>query len=777
MKRTRRRQRAIRQWTWLVSVLLVITALLSWREVAWRIDLAIYDAALPTGTAPTDVVIVAIDDASVAALGRWPWPRQLHARLLDRLRELGAQAVAFDILFTEPDVSSPDADIQFAESMRRGPPTVLPLLVEMHQAAATMQERLPIPLLANAAAGIGHAHLELDRDGVARSVFLREGVGAPTHPQLAVALLDSLRDARSPWLPGLRHPDLSNAPRVWVRDYQVLIPFLGPPGHFTRISSIDILDGAVAPNALQGKLVLIGTTAQGIGDAYPTPRSGQSVAMPGVEITANVLQAVRAGKIIRKVPMPMTVALSLAPLLLVALGLLRYSPRQSLILAASMTIVTAAASVIALRLTGWWWPPTAALAVLVIIYPLWSWHRLEETQTYLEEEFARLASEPLPFLGSAPTRAKSRRLADPIERRIEIVHQAAQRSRSVRRLFADMISRLPNATLLADTEGRIALANPAAAQLFELAEGDKLEGTSVDSQLLQRVASTELRFSKLANEAPAAIETVLVNSDRNILVRTVPFFDSSRLRVGTIIDLTDITELRVAQREREDALRFLSHDMKSPASSLLGLAQLQHDPARALPPAELSQRLDLLAQRMLALADGFVALARAESVDRRIFTDFDLRDAAQDAYDEVWAAATARRTTVTSHSSADEILVYGDRSLIARAAINLLSNAVKFSPEGSSVRITCNRRDSDAVISVADEGPGIDEVAHADLFQRFTRRKHRGPGDPGGAGLGLAFVRVVAEKHGGRAWVERSVDKGCVFSLSMPLAETSTADQ
>ncbi|MDY6946432.1 MAG: CHASE2 domain-containing protein [Pseudomonadota bacterium] len=775
MKRSRRRQRAIRQWTWLVCALLAVTALLSWTKVLWRMDLAIYDAALPTGPAPDDVVIVAIDDASVAALGRWPWSRQLHALLLDRLREQGAQAVALDILFTEPDVTTPDGDAELAAAMRRGPPTVLPLLVEMH-GSESMHERPPIASLSAAAASIGHAHLELDRDGVARSVFLREGVGAPTHPQLALALLQSLPEARSSLLPGVRHPDLHNAPQVWVRDYRILIPFLGPPGHFNRLSYIDVLNGRIAPDALRGKLVLVGATAQGIGDTYPTPRSGQSVAMPGVEITANVLQALRDGKVIQDVPMPMVVALSLAPLLIVAFGLLRYSPRQSLAFAVLMSGVTFTGSVLALRLAGWWWPPAAALTGLVVIYPLWSWRRLEATQAYLEEEIAQLAGEPLPFLGAAPPRARSRRLADPVERRIDIVHQAAQRSRGVRRLFADMISGLPNATLLVDLEGRIALANPAAAKLFELTGREQLEGTSVDSQLLPRVAAADLDFEKLASEAPAAIETVLTNSGRNILVRTVPFLDGSRARAGTIIDLTDITELRVAQREREDALRFLSHDMKSPASSLLGLAQLQRDPARALPPAELSQRLDLLAQRMLALADGFVALARAESSDSRGFTDFDLRDAAQDAYDEVWAAATARRMRMTIHTPADEVFVYGERSLLARAAVNLLSNAVKFSPQGSHVRISVERIDREAVIRVADEGPGIDDSAQSGLFQRFNRRKHRGPGDPGGAGLGLAFVRVVADKHRGRAWAERNIERGCVFSLAIPLASAPTGD-
>jgi hypothetical protein len=90
------------------------------------------------------------------------------------------------------------------------------------------------------------------------------------------------------------------------------------------------------------------------------------------------------------------------------------------------------------------------------------------------------------------------------------------------------------------------------------------------------------------------------------------------------------------------------YDMKSPASSLLGLAQLQREPARALPAGELSQRLDLLAQRLLTLVEGFVWLARAESSDPFAFEDFDLRNAVQDAYDEVWALAQVRNTSIAA---------------------------------------------------------------------------------------------------------------------------------
>jgi CHASE2 domain-containing sensor protein len=634
---------------WFVVVLLCLTALLYLSGIFWRADLAILDAALPSGAAPPDVVIVGIDESSIAALGRWPWPRSIHAQLLDRLREEGVRAVALDVLFTEPDPTSPEGDLALARAMTRGPPTVLPLLADLRGNNEPARERLPIPIVANAAAGLGHPDIEVDPDGIVRSVFLMEGPGAATREYLAAALLSHTPGAAPLRLRGDRRPEGVGTSTAWVRDYRMLIPFLGPPGHFQQISYADVLQGRVEPNSLRGKTVLVGMTAQGIGDGVPTPRSGWSRQMPGVELCANVLQALRTGTGMTHVSMPLTVLLGLIPVALTGFGLHRLPPGRSLALTALLVFATLGVSVLLLRLGGWWWPPTVSLAVLLGAYPLWSWQRLEATQTFLEEELRQLAP-LLPDLPAAPFLSRS---DDFLQHRIELLREATRR-------------------------------------------------------------------------------------------------------------------LRAAQREREDVLRFLSHDMKSPATSLLGLAQLQRDPVRALAPKELSQRLDLLAQRVITLVDDFVALARAESADPAKFSHFDLRDAVQDAYDEVWAAAQAREVHIKPGVSDEPCVVSGDRQLLARAIINLLGNAVKFSTDGSNVELLCNIVDGQVVIAIIDQGPGVAPEHRAVLFQRFSRGVHRGS-DPGGAGLGLAFVRVVAEKHGGSAWAEHERARGMEFRLAVPI--------
>ena len=768
MRPTLGRNSVIKQWGLMLAGLSMAIVICSVSGALWRLDLSFYDAALANGSVPADVVIVAIDDASVAELGRWPWRRALHAALLDRLRMMGARAVVLDLLLTEPDLELPQGDLALATAMSRGPPTVLPLLVDMQGPGRPMRERLPIPLFAHASAGVGHAHLVLDRDGSVRSVFLTEGIGTPHWPHLAVALLAAIPGSVPLVLRGARHPDLPGAPAVWVRDHQILIPFLGPPGYFPQVPYVDVIRGTVADSAIRGKLVLVGATAQGIGDAYPTPRSGEGRPMAGVEIAANVLQALRSGREIRPLGTYATAAIALVPIALAAIGLLLLAPWQSLLAVMGISLGTVAFSVLSLRHGGWWWPPSASFAGLIVIYPLWSWRRLAVTQSFLEEEFKLLANEPFSSLSGLLAPVTTASPVDFVAQRIGLLRQATERLRGVRRLFADTISNLPDATILADEAGRIVLANHAAAALFGVSDPRIIEDTPVDAQLFARIHTVDSQFAALSLQAPCTLEAAFPDTRRHVLIRAVPFCTGTGQRIGTLFAITDITELRDAQAERDDVLRFLSHDMKSPASSLLGLALLQRDPNRALPPSELSERLELLAQRLLTLVDGFVALARAGSTDPRAFDDFDVCDAIKDAYDEVWATARARNNSITVALCEDPSMVRGDRQLLARAVVNLLSNALKFSPSDATIDLTCRQSRRDIVIAVADHGPGIAPDGASLLFQRFSRGLHRGAADPGGAGLGLAFVRVVAEKHGGRAWVEAHEGYGAVFCLSLP---------
>ena len=762
----------LRQWLWLLLLTVVFIAAAIHRDWLWRANLGLYDAMLGRAAVSPRVLVVGIDEPSLRSLGRWPWRRSLHAALLDRLRSGGARAVALDVLLTEPEQDEPADDAILAAAMSRGLPVVLPIAPEA-DASGELTEARPMPLLAGAAAGFGHAEVEIDGDGIVRSVFLKAGSGVPSLDHLAVSLARAATGT-APRLSGARNPSPGPAPGAWVRDYRFLIPFAGPAATLPHVSYIDVLEGRVPESVLHDRVVLVGLTGLGLPDAYATPQSAYGVPMPGVEISASVVNALLTGQTVRPAGEGSRLALGLLLVLLAFGGFLWLRPRQSLVLIACLAVGTLALEFSLVRVAGWWWPAAEPLVALVLLYPLWSWRRLEAAQAYLEAEFVSLRGEELPLLKRPPRLEAVGARLDPFQHQIDLVRDAAAELRAVRRLFADTVQSLPDPTLVVDLQGRVVLANPEATRVIGADGAGGLQGRHVDATLLEVLTGGRLDFVALSEAAPCAVETRSARLERDFLVRVVPFAGDGGIRLGTIIDLADITELRRVQRERDEVIGFLSHDMKGPASSLAGLAVLQRDPARALPAGPLAEQLATLAQRTLSLVDGFLAIARAQALDPLVFAEFAVHDAVQDAVDETWAAAAARGIVIGWRAPPQAWLVTGDRTLVARAVANLVGNAVKFSASGTTVRILLTCSGPECRVAVTDEGPGIPESVRGALFTRYARGLHGGESDPGGAGLGLAFVHTVATRHGGRVEVASEVGVGSTFSLVLPTSGPAT---
>ncbi|MBX4145276.1 CHASE2 domain-containing protein, partial [Ralstonia pickettii] len=162
-------------------------------RLSTSVDGLIYDRLLMLRSLPLspDVVVVDIDNQSVSALGRWPWSRDVHARLLDTLARAQPAAVVYDVLFTEPSAE----DRAFADAMSRVP-TFLPVLLSPEQADGTRAVDPPVAALAARAVGLGHINLEVDRDGIVRSVALFESDGRVRWPQLMVPVYRAIQGGR-----------------------------------------------------------------------------------------------------------------------------------------------------------------------------------------------------------------------------------------------------------------------------------------------------------------------------------------------------------------------------------------------------------------------------------------------------------------------------------------------------------------------------------------------------------------------------------------------------
>lgn len=756
---------------WLLAALVAATGWLGWLNGLGRVDLVLGDFALEALESPGSdrIVIVAIDDASLAALGRWPWRREIHARLIERIGQAGPAAVGLDVLFSEPDAQHPEDDRRLAAALRSSGKVVLPVVMGSVDSRGVMGVQTPHPQLATAAAAVGHAHFEVDPDGLVRSVFLREGVGDRLWPQLSLAMLAlsprGQAAAEAAAVGARRPPGPWSQVGAWRRDQWVQIPFGGAPGRFRTVSYVDALDGVIPPEVFRDRFVLIGATATGMGDAWPTPVSVGRTAMPGVELLAQVLDAALQGRQLRLATPAQNLGFTLLPLLMALLGLGRLSPRAGLVLVVALVALVPVAAGLLLVFAGWRAAPLAAIVGLVLCYPLWSLRRQERALRFLAEEFDRIRVE-LPGLArlTPPIDPRGR---DELSRRIATLRQAAAQSRAVHGLLQSSLDNLPDPVVVTDERGALVLANRAAEALGAVVGDPRgLDGVlkRVAPELRVHLPTTEMAMS----EAPFALETpVEGGSDR--LVKGAPRRDASNRTVGWVIALVDIAMVRQAQRRRDEALRFISHDIRAPQTSIVALVELwrtrgDHDAAQV---ARTLDRIESLANRSLRLADDFLQLARAEAGQyERI--ELDLGDLARDAADQIWPLASNREVRVELRLPAEPMFFRADPDLLTRALVNLLGNAVKFSEPGTTVVLEADRRDADWCLTVRDQGPGIDPADLPRLFKKFSRLENDASRRVGGAGLGLAFVKTVAEAHGGGVEVESTPGQGAAFRVVLP---------
>ncbi|MCB2076221.1 MAG: CHASE2 domain-containing protein [Gammaproteobacteria bacterium] len=721
----------------IVSVAGLIWAVSS--DVFWRQDLGVYDTLIAR-TAPRasdDIVIVAIDDESVLRLGRFPWDRELHARLLDALARAGARTILYDVLFIEPA----KGDKTLARSVNNAGP-VLPLAMEIPgRDGADATVVMPIPSLHGPDVAIGHAEIFPDKDGIIRSVHLVEGLNQQ-HWQ-HVAALTACRVAATACISPV---DLPGQGRVEARSF--LIPFAASQHPFSSVPFSAVLDGGVPDEYFRGKVVLVGATAIGLSDVYATPLAPSRVLMPGVEVNASVVQALVAGHEIKRAPEWSAYAIALVLVCLLLVAFLLFRPLGTFLAVIILSMMAAGTSFL-LWQNGIWLSPVAVLAGIAVAYPVWAARRLQVATTFMRDELDRLRrDEVIREDYSLPVTAAS--TSD-----MERLHDAISRSRDFQNFLKDILNGLPDASFVIAKDGIVLIQNAQAQLLLGDLEGDHF------STILTQLPGDHLTDHSISPENSAFPQEISDIAGRVYDVRWSHIRIMEGQGVAWVLRLADISDLRRATRQREEALQLLTHDMRSPQISILALvdrAPIQGN------EKDILQRVKYYANRTLALADGFVQLARAESAHLSI-EDINLADVVLDAVDDLWPQANKRSITLKTENCDQEVVIQGDRHLLTRVVINIIDNAIKYSFPGTTVECCIKGKGTNAVISICDRGPGIEVEAVGKLFDRF----HQGAGGlPQGVGLGLAFARSVAERHRGTISCSARTGGGTCFNLVLP---------
>lgn len=376
-------------------ILALIAATIAYSAAFVRFDNIHYDLGryFTFKPAPADIVIVAIDEASLASIGRWPWSRTVHADLIEKLRLSQAKVIGIDIIFSEREFSNPDADSALDLALIKTNNVVLPMLFEEPYIGAELKQSVPIKDFSEHAVALGRVHVPLDSDGIARGIYLWEGLGsAPMQQHFAQAVLMAAHELPSnfkllpPKVNAANTNDLISADARKVK-------FLGPPGHFQRISYINALTGEYPENYFKDKIVLVGATAAGLGDVLPTPVSAHMQLMPGVEFHANAIAAMRSSELIASVPVWLTCLLSIMLAIIPLLFLPKLSPFKSLMAILAYYFAVMVAAVAVPQFFNVWIPPAGALIAIMLAYPIWSWRKLESAQVYLDSALKNLQAD------------------------------------------------------------------------------------------------------------------------------------------------------------------------------------------------------------------------------------------------------------------------------------------------------------------------------------------------------------------------------------------------
>ena len=228
-------------------------------------------------------------------------------------------------------------------------------------------------------------------------------------------------------------------------------------------------------------------------------------------------------------------------------------------------------------------------------------------------------------------------------------------------------------------------------------------------------------------------------------------------------------EMQRVDRQRRELIANVSHDLRSPLSSMRGYLETIAMKESQLTPVQLREYLDVVsrnAESLSLLVSELFELSKLDAgqveLKRESFSSSEL---VQDLVLKFRPGAEGKSVDLRAELGADLHLVYADIALMERAIGNLIDNAIRFTPAGGEVRVCTRRVGEEIDISVSDTGPGIasEELEH--IFERFYRVEKSRSRDRGGAGLGLAITRRIVELHGGRVSVKSVVGSGTTFSF------------
>jgi len=316
--------------------------------------------------------------------------------------------------------------------------------------------------------------------------------------------------------------------------------------------------------------------------------------------------------------------------------------------------------------------------------------------------------------------------------------------------------------------------NSSAERMFGFSE-DEMIGESIYKLIPEdRHQEEPVILGRLkSGERVQHFETKRLTKDGRLIdvsVTVSPVKDGDGKIIGLSKIARDITERKLDENRKNDFIGMVSHELKTPLTSLSAILQVAKAKLNNTDDTFLSgamQKANHQVKRMSTMINGFLNISRLESgkiqIDKQLFNIETL----------IHEVADEMKVTVTTHTiNTDEccaVDLNADQDKIQSVISNLISNAVKYSPNGTVIYVACKPTQTEVVVSVRDEGIGIQPADAEKIFDRYYRIENSNTRHVSGFGIGLYLSAEIIHRHDGRIWVESESEKGSTFYFSLPL--------
>lgn len=695
----------------LVSMALSTASALGWLSAMERpVGDMLMRIPHPGGSVDSAVAAVVIDDRSLQAFGPAPWPRDRIAELVQRILETKPQAVVLDTVLSERRNQLADGALQRA------------LQDTEHVLAAALSPDggwlLPIDEFGGADLA-AHAHAETDTDGVVRSIASTKQASGLALPALSISAA-RLAGWTGSFQPGqLVRPD-----------------FRQGPNSVMTVSAADVLKESTLPHSsLTGRVVFVGYSASGVGDRFFIPVGDRNRPSPGVLVHAAVTSSILLGGLL--VPLPFWLTLPMVFVIALAVQMLRTRSGRLRLRAFSLVLV----GTLAVALLLLWSAHVVVPAVAFVLAAVLSGGVREAAESRAaQQETGKILRSLLEESSLEKPPVVPRGTHGRLEL-VQILQDQLARDRNLRR------------TLLEGLNEGVVLWNETGEPLISNAALGKLWGHPPSIGEIRSLVSEN-------DNSPSNAYSAEI--DRNGRSLEIQLLGLTAGELGLIRDVTERSEL---DRRRRETHRLVSHELKTPLSSIAGFGEMLQ--TYDLSADELKRVAGIIQSEAVRLGEMvrvFLDIERLGSAHWETEqTEIDLGSLVTQRVGVLQQAALARSQTINAFVS-DCSPISGAEQLLSQLIDNLVGNALKFSPTGTEIRVEVgpNTTTNHVEMKVVDHGPGIPEDSLPHLFEKF----YRVPGSRSpGSGLGLAFVKEVANWHGATVHVDSKVGEGSTFTV------------